>query len=201
MCCASPGSRRSPARTRRSRASGPRGSEMPGGHGSGVADLVRAHHPLDLVAREAAGDRGPARCARAPRSPSVEARGAPDVDVLVADPVGEVEPAEAAPAGRARRPVSSASSRAPGPRRPAAGRPPTRPAGTPRSARRPGSGTARRARRRRPRAATISADGGFSIQPYRPGRPVGQLGDGPRGPASSGSRRRRGSKWLARRAA
>ena len=98
---------------------------------------------------------------------------APDVDVLVAQPVGEVEPAEAAPAGRRAGPSPRPVRRARAPRRPRRRRPPTRPAGTPRSARRPGSRNCSISHTASGSSGTISADGGFSTQPYRPGDPSG----------------------------
>ena len=60
-----------PAARRRRRRRGRRSarSEVPRRDRRGVADLVLAHHPVDLGDREAARRSGPARCSRAPARP------------------------------------------------------------------------------------------------------------------------------------
>src|SRR3954453_3754649 len=72
---------------------------MPRGHGGRVADLVAGDHPLHLGAGEAADDEP--FLGRLERLPAgFESGRPPHVDVLVAQPVGEVQPAEVLEPGR-----------------------------------------------------------------------------------------------------
>jgi hypothetical protein len=66
---------------------------VPRGDGGRIADLVVADHPLDLGPLEAARDQAVLGGLQS-LSAGFESGGAPHVDVLVAEPVGEVEAAE-----------------------------------------------------------------------------------------------------------
>ena len=147
-------------------------SRVPRGDRGRVADLVVADHPLDLGAREAARDQVVLGGLQRLRT-GFESGGAPDVDGLVGEPVGEVQPAEVLQRSRPQPGLLGqlAARRAP----PASASTPSSqaPCGNSQKRSPTGGGTARSATRASPSSGTISADGRLLDPAVEAGRAVG----------------------------